>query len=190
MDHTSIYEEYSLDMETLRQNEDCTDIDGVEQKSEKNPNWNQDQEGYYYGMQQSFQGIPVYFGVGVDGVNDINNFDSMPLQVFQTKSGIENIDLMDWFIFEQKQDKVVLMPIEQILQTLEEKYTAIKSEDTIKVARCELYEYPLEKKEGEYEMNPIWLCRLDIIDGQGYEYSTYIPIHAVTGEEMLEIEVN
>lgn len=59
------------------------------------------------------------------------------------------------------------------------------------VTECRLYEYPQLVNEKEYQLRPVWICTVSISQN-GEETidadKIYIPIDAVTGEEVLDME--
>lgn len=181
---------YALDLENLKEQEILAYQDENIEAKEMNPSWEKEQEGYYFFMNQTFQGLPVYSENGVSsGVWD--NPAESPLQVYYTEHGIYGCDIINYFQMEQGKDKVALVPFEKIIATLEEKYGNVINTNKLVVKRMELMEYPVYKKDGVYQMMPIWVCYLQTLDENGENPDTLyikVPIHADTGEEALEIE--
>lgn len=181
---------YSLDVETLQREEECVDIDGNIVEEEKNPNWSKDDEGYYYFLGQQFHGLPIYeeYKVGM-GEEQI---ETSPLTIYQTKDGISYFYLSRWFTIREQDETYQLAPFEDIMSVIEEKYTGTVMTNPLRVEKAVLYEYPVNMEDNSYTLVPVWICSLaqerPTVDGQTYVEYLRIPINAVTGEEMPELE--
>jgi hypothetical protein len=53
------------------------------------------------------------------------------------------------------------------------------------VTKMRLYQYPQNTGNGQYEMIPVWIC--EVYDEENAALY-YIPIQAVTGEELFDME--
>lgn len=181
---------YSLDVDTLQKEETCIDLDGNVVEKEMNPNWTKEDEGYYYFLTQEFEGLPVYeeYGVGMgEGQIDIS-----PLVVYQTKDGICYYNISGCYTFQKQEGVYQLASFNTIMDTLEEKYTGTVNTNPLKVEKAVLYEYPIHEEGNTYTLFPVWICTLaeQGINDDKESYISYfrIPINAVTGEEMPELE--
>lgn len=85
-----------------------------------------------------------------------------------------------------------LAPFEKVIEAVEEKFGNLDSSDTygLIVKKIKLMEFPEHQKDGTYQMVPIWMCYMDILDEDGGKWSWYkqMPVNAVTGEEEISIE--
>lgn len=188
---------YAMDAKRLEKNDKPTDEEGKLQVDEIKAEWTEEDEGYYYEWTQCFQGLPVYYGakVSADGLDEAD----MPLQIYQTKNGMQYVYMEGIFSFEKQKEEQKLASWEKISESLQERFSDLKMESRFVVKRCELYEFPLWVEKQEYQMRPVWICTVeeqfsDIESGssQGSEegdvQNIYIPIDAQTGEEMFELE--
>lgn len=180
---------YSLDQETLQAEELCLDVYGNPAEEEKNPQWSKADEGYLYYITQSWQGIPFYAGSGISEDSETDT----PLTLYQTGNGIAYVSLTRWFRTEGQERTVSFADFETIMNVLEEKYSGMLHTNPLTVERARLYIIPVEMDtEGIYALEPVWLCTLaekHVDAGEdAYVSYEYIPIHAVTGEEMLTLE--
>lgn len=190
LNNISKKEVYSLDVETLQKEEKNIDVEGNAVEEEKNPNWSKADEGYYYFLGQQFEGLPIYeeYRVGM-GEEQI---DTSPLIIYQTADGISYLYLSRWFSIQEQEEKYQLAPFEKIMDAIEEKYTGTVMTNPLKVEKATLYEYPVNVGDNAYTLVPVWICSLaeELPDAEGNTYINYfqIPINAVTGEEMPELE--
>jgi len=179
---------YSLDMETMSKEEKCFDMDGNEILEEKNPSWSKEDEGYYYYITQSNQGLPLYTGVTLETDEET----VAPLEIFQNESGIQFVNLMRWFDIEEQEEVLEFISFDNIMHTIEEKYSGTIYTNPLTVESAKLYTFTLPGKDEEYTLVPVWVCRIaeKHVDWGEEVYTSYIyiPINAVTGEEMLVLE--
>lgn len=180
---------YSLDMETMEREEICIDVDGNIVESEMNQEWSKENEGYYYFIEQSNQGIPIYY---------INQFegeyvDRVKLRIFQTKNGIVGINFDGWYDVELGEEKLRFLPFEEIMNVIEKKYSGTIMTNPLTVKKATLYTFPMQTSESTYVLVPVWACTIEeeLADNQGgtYTQNIYMPINAITGEEMLKLEI-
>lgn len=181
---------YAIDLESIKEQEKLLSQEGVIDASEMNPAWEKSQEGYYFYMTQTFQGLPVYASTEVNRGIWENPAES-PLQVYYNSHGLTGITLMNYFKMEKSDEKIHLASFDKIVDTVEEKYADIINTSKLNVKRMELLEFPLYKKDGIYQMTPVWMCYLQATDKNGDNPETlYIqmPIYADTAKEAMEIE--
>lgn len=180
---------YSLDLETLKDEELCIDVNGNICEEEKNVNWTENDEGYYYYIAQSWEGIPFYDSMYIDE-DEITNAS---LEIYQTGEGIEAAYLNQWFEIQPLQEEKRLADFEQIMKTVEEKYTGTIRTNPLVVEKATLYLFTVETNtKGVYSLEPVWICTLaedHVVLGENrYTSKFWVPIHAVTAEEMYVVE--
>ncbi|GHU41852.1 hypothetical protein FACS1894111_04810 [Clostridia bacterium] len=182
---------YSLDWETLKKGEQCLDVNGNEVESEKNPNWSKANEGYYYYIGQQYQDLPMYDSLQVMG-NLEEGIDTSPLRIFQGEQGIVSLWLDHWFSMQEQEEHFQLVPFEQIMAAVQDKYEGTVKTNPLLVKQAKLYEYPVKEETGDYSLVPVWICSLEetLDDGEGgtYTHTIQMPISALTGEELSELE--
>lgn len=179
---------YSLDMETMAKEEKCFDVDGNEILAEKNPNWSESDEGYYYYITQSNQGIPLYASSKLETDEEYIT----PMKIFQTESGIQEVNLSRWFQIEEQEEVMEFTSFENVMLTIEEKYSGTIHTNPLTVESAKLYVFTIPQDEEIYTLVPVWVCRIaeEHIEWGEDSYTSYIymPINAITGEEMLVLE--
>lgn len=182
---------YSLDVATLQKEESCIDVEGKTAGEEKKPDWSEADEGYYYFLGQQFEGIPLYEEYAVGTGEDLE-LETSPLEIYQTVDGISYFNISRWFSIQEQEEKYELASFEKIMNTLEEKYTGTVKTNPLTVEKAVLYEYPISMEDSTYMLLPVWVCTLaeEVPDVEGNTYISYfrVPINAVTGEEMPELE--
>lgn len=180
---------YSLDMETMREEENCKDLDGNEITEEKNPNWSQQDEGYYYYITQNYQGIPFYAGRTIE----IDEEYVAPLEIFQTEKEVIFVNLKRWFRVEKQEGMLEFMPFEKVMSTVEEKYSGTIHTNPLVVEKAKLYVFPIQTGEGVYTLTPVWVCTIveNHVDlgADAYKSNIYMAVNAITGEEMPILEI-
>lgn len=179
---------YSLNMETLAEEEQCIDVYGNEVEEEKNPEWSKSDEGYYYYITQSYMGIPFYTSQKLETDEEA----VAPLRIFQSEEGILMTNLQRWFQVEKKDVILTLMDFDSIMYTIEEKYSGTIRTNPLTVTKAQLYIFPIKTGDNIYTLTPVWVCTIaeNHVDWEEKAYISYIyiPINAVTGEEMLMLE--
>jgi hypothetical protein len=57
----------------------------------------------------------------------------------------------------------------------------------------ELMAYPLMTGDDQYTVIPVWICTIAMqgtsLEGDAYEQNMILPVNAITGEEMFEMEL-
>lgn len=182
---------YSLDAATLQKEELCIDLDGSVIEEEQNPDWSKEDEGYYYYIGQQYAGLPIYESYKVE--NELESIETSPMRIFQTEEGLCEFAVDRWFLVECTEEKVELVSFEKIMKTIEEKYSGVINSNPLTVTQAKLYEYPVQTEKHTYTLIPVWICTLEEtledVDGGTYISHIQIPINAVTGEEMSELEI-
>ncbi len=190
MTHSMQQAVYTMDMETLAREEICIGIDGNELSNEENPNWTEEEEGYYYYITQEHQNIPFYC---YPNKIDTDYKFCAPFTIYQTRNTIKIAYLRRWFTIEIGDGKCNFIPFNEVMDVIEEKYSDIVHTNPVTVVRAKLYVYPMNCGDGLYKLEPIWVCALEeeIIDPDGTLLTNYfyIPIHAITGEELYMLEI-
>lgn len=190
MQGAEITSEYSLDFVTLKeQEEQKTELGDIEQEERKDL-WSEADEGYYYYVEQKYQGLSVYKDAIIEDYQVQE--ERVPLNIYSTASGINYISIKYWFDFEQSEEKMSFVSFDRIKDVIRKKYEKTDLAEPLIVRNCELVAYPLEIEENTYSIIPVWICTIAMqctdSDGEGFEQNIYVPINAVTGEEMFEME--
>lgn len=174
---------FSMDLETMKQEERYVDHNDNIVLSEKNPHWDKEEEGYRYSITQEYEGIPLYAYKRVDtwyGETDA------PMTVFQNANGFMEIKLLRWFAITEQEEKARLVPIDEIMSVVEEKYTGTIHTNPLTVKEANLYIFPIKNEEGIYVLTPVWVCRIEEEHTGEIAFKSYIcmALNALTGEEM------
>lgn len=134
---------------------------------------------YWMGLQE-WQGVPVFTTVFYEGINE----EWMPVQILNTSEGVELASIMYCFQFEQKKEKIELLPFDEIVKSLEEEYAMILTDKKHDVVGARLYFWvDVNQEESEYKMEPVWIFTIhEYRDGKERDYREYQEmIHAETG---------
>ena len=185
---------YSLDWETLQQEESCVDVNGSVCEEELKPGWSEEDEGYHYYITQSWEGIPIYNGAYVNQ----DEKTEAPMEIYQTREGIRYARMDRWFQIEPGDKSFRLAAFEDVMDTLEivleKRCSAEREGNPLTVEKAALYLFAVETDvEGLYDLEPVWVCtlaeeRADLGE-RAYTSRFCVPIHAVTAEEMEEVEI-
>lgn len=189
-DEVVVKESYALDLETIKRKEqEYVGIDAVAEE-EKNPSWETGDEGYYMFLEQKVQGLPIFTAGKVQDF-ELNGIGQSDVEVFDTGKGIKRLSVSNWFDVTFGEEVYQLLPFEEIMKTMNQRMEHIEGDGKMTVTECRLYEYPQLVNEKEYQLRPVWICTVSISQ-KGEEAvdadKIYIPIDAVTGEEVLDME--
>lgn len=189
-DEVVVKESYALDLETIKRKEqEYVGINAVAEE-EKNPSWEAGDEGYYMFLEQKVQGLPIFTAGKVQDF-ELNGIGQSDVEVFDTGKGIKRLSVSNWFDVTFGEEVYQLLPFEEIMKTMNQRMEHIEGDGKMTVTECRLYEYPQLVNEKEYQLRPVWICTVSISQ-KGEEAvdadKIYIPIDAVTGEEVLDME--
>lgn len=193
MEEAVPYMVFSLDLETLKAEEKrLAEVFGSMETEEQNSRWSDDAEGYQYYIGQQHQGLPIYESTKVE-VNSPEEFwKNSSLQVYQTQNGIVGFSLNRWFRIQEQEGIYSLVDFETVMESLEEKYSGTINTNPLTVEQARLCKFPVQTGKNEFELTPIWICTLaeELPDAVGGTYINrmQIPMNAITGEEMPELE--
>ena len=171
---------YSLDYETMKENEEVLDMDDGIDKSAYKPNWSSKDNCYYLCIRQSVNGIPV--GHKYSDVDaDINEYNS-PIQLLYSSSGIEFLNIDRMFDFYDKNEEVVLADMDKVSACIAKKYNDILNEATYSVNKLELHYICVKESESEYKVYPAWVVTMSEI---GDDTPFQMIIDAQTAKEII-----
>ena len=184
IDDCIIISEYSLDLESLQKQEEILFQAGLKREDEKNPFWSTADEGYYYILIQGYQGLPVFCRRTTASLTEEDETSKASLNLYCTDAGFRLIDLIYWYDFQKTDQKITLTSFDKIMETIDQKYANVKQEHKMEVTECRLMLYPKDVGKEEMEVIPIWLCTIE----REFSRPIYLSIHAVTAEEVYEME--
>lgn len=174
------YKCYVLEHSMLQSEEYAMDMDGnVEQASYKG-SWTQDDDSYYFVINQKYGDTPAYH-VFYDSFPLVAD-ENAPIQVLYNKDGIQFLQVEKMFRFEEQEGNYELKPFEEIAGVLENKYGMLLNDSTYSVNRATLYYMANKTGEGQYEVIPVWIFNT-VDNGSGKTLQDIV--NAQTGEEIL-----
>ncbi len=186
LDESVVISVYSLDLNTLQEQEEVRFLDGNFRAEEKNPLWNSRDEGYYYFLMQEYQGLPIFKYESTAKWEKEDDRTTSAIEIYCTEAGIRRIWLEYWFDFQKTDQKISLAPFDKIMETIDKKYGSVKQDYEMIVTECRLMLYPKNIGKEKLEVLPVWLCTIESDDP--YFKTIYLSIHAVTAEEVYEME--
>lgn len=141
-------------------------------------------EDYYqlYGR-QTFQGLPVFYYSGNGGIYR----EQCPIKAAVTVNGIEYLELQRIFGFREKNKKIdTFASVDQILETIKNRYEEIVSENSFEITKGGLYYYAKGNgNKKDFDMVPVWCFVVKERDRQESQiYESIFLINAETGKEM------
>ena len=179
-------ESYCMHAEDLKEQTQILQKDGSLSEEDAKEEWSEEEEGYLFYFSQTLQGIEIF------RYENIRDYPGMygDMQVYVMKDGLGELQIPVLYSCKLEKKKLSLVSFDKIAEVLEKNYGSVITEEPITVRKCQLVMYPLQKKNGVYDMVPVWICQIGKYQGEGRNESyNYIPINAVTGEEMVELEV-
>ena len=170
---------YSLDYETLKENEKVIDMEGEIDKSAYKADWNSKDNCYYLCIRQSVNGIPVGYKY-MDADADINEYNA-PIQLLYSSSGIGFLSMDRMFDFSDKNEEVVLADMDKVSACIAKKYNDL-DERKYSVNKLELYYICVKKSESKYTLRPAWVVTMSEL---GDDTPFQMIIDAQTAKELI-----
>ena len=171
---------YSLDYETMKENEEVLDMDGEPDKSAYKSDWSSKDNCYYLCIRQSINGIPVGYKYS-DADENINEYNA-PIQLLYSSSGIEFLSIDKMFDFSDKNEEVVLADMDKVSACIAKKYNDILNEAKYSVSKLELHYICVKESETKYTVRPAWVVTMSEI---GDDTPFQMIIDAQTAEEIV-----
>ena len=171
---------YSLDYETMKENEKVLDMDGEPDKSAYKPEWSSKDNCYYLCIRQSVNGIPVGYKYA-DADENINEYNA-PIQLLYSSSGIEFLSIDKMFDFSDKNEEVVLADMDKVSVCIAKKYNDILTEAKYSVNKLELHYICVKESETKYTVRPAWVVTMS---ENGDDTPFQMIIDAQTAEEIV-----
>lgn len=171
---------YSLDYETMKENEKVLDMDGEPDKSAYKPEWSSKDNCYYLCIRQSVNGIPVGYKYA-DADENINEYNA-PIQLLYSSSGIEFLSIDKMFDFSDKNEEVVLADMDKVSACIAKKYNDILNEAKYSVSKLELHYICVKESETKYTVRPAWVVTMS---ENGDDTPFQMIIDAQTAEEIV-----
>ena len=171
---------YSLDYETMKENEEVLDMDGEPDKSAYKSDWSSKDNCYYLCIRQSVNGIPVGYKYA-DADENINEYNA-PIQLLYSSSGIEFLSIDKMFDFSDKNEEVVLADMDKVSACIAKKYNDILNESKYSVSKLELHYICVKESETKYTVRPAWVVTMSEI---GDDRPLQMIIDAQTAEEIV-----
>ncbi|MGG7162758.1 hypothetical protein [Clostridium ihumii] len=178
----SNYKSYSLDYETMRDEEYIMDVNGNEDRSKYKPSWTEEDNAYYFIINQDYEKLPTYHPYF--NVFKSKEESNAPIQVVYSKNGIEYLEIENLVDFSSKNSEVEILPFENIIESINNKAFSNENDRNFKITKMEL-EYMIDtyngKKDGIYKVKPIWMVDVEEVNKE-YKCEFPIIVDAATGE--------
>ena len=106
-----VHQEYDLNVDKLKEQEEKKIEAGDIEQSEKKESWSTSDEAYYYYLDETTQGLPVF---SKRSVNDYSGDERSQIIVCAGNDGIRYLYMKWFFLFDIGVDKVKFAPIDNI----------------------------------------------------------------------------
>lgn len=149
------YKCYVLEHSMLQSEEYAMDINGNVDQSSYKDSWTQDDDSYYFVINQKYDDTPAYhvfydnFPLAAD--------ENAPIQVLYNKDGIQFLQLEKVFAFTEQESNYDLKPFEEIAEVIETKYGMLLDGSTYSVNQATLYYMENKVNDEQYEVIPVWI---------------------------------
>ncbi len=174
------YKCYVLEHSMLQSEEYVMDINGNVDQSNYKGSWTQDDDSYYFVINQKYGDTPAYH-VFYDNFPLIAD-ENAPIQVLYNKNGIQFLQLEKVFSFSEQEGIYDLKPFEEIVEVIENKYGMLLDGSTYSVNQATLYYMENETSDGQYAVSPVWI--FNIVDNEDGKALQDV-VNAQTGEEII-----
>lgn len=149
------YKCYVLEHSILKSEEYAMDINGNIDQTGYKDSWTQDDDSYYFVINQKYDDTPAYhvfydnFPLAAD--------ENAPIQVLYNKDGIQFLQLEKVFAFTEQESNYDLKPFEEIAEVIETKYGMLLDGSTYSVNQATLYYMENKMNDEQYEVIPVWI---------------------------------
>ena len=149
------YKCYVLEHSILQSEEYAMDINGNIDQTGYKDSWTQDDDSYYFAINQKYDDTPAYhvfydnFPLAAD--------ENAPIQVLYNKDGIQFLQLEKVFAFTEQESNYDLKPFEEIAEVIETKYGMLLDGSTYSVNQATLYYMENKMNDEQYEVIPVWI---------------------------------
>lgn len=149
------YKCYVLEHSILQSEEYAMDINGNIDQTGYKDSWTQDDDSYYFVINQKYDDTPAYhvfydnFPLAAD--------ENAPIQVLYNKNGIQFLQLEKVFAFTEQESNYDLKPFEEIAEVIETKYGMLLDGSTYSVNQATLYYMENKMNDEQYEVIPVWI---------------------------------
>lgn len=143
--------------------------------------WNDIGDCYEIVLTTEYDGISIFEDTYV--AEDDSAYNGGKIQVFYSKDGIQRLNAPNQYrIVEQDFEMLQVLGTEEILSVIKKKMNNMILTENYTVTKLELCYLPqiINKKSGDFQMQPIWKVTLNGEDGTGVNYL----FKADTGEEI------
>ncbi len=186
------YSGYSLDYQTMKNEETVLGMQGEADTSQYKENWSPDDDCYYFALRQTCQSLPVYY-IYSDIYKEASDAFAQ-VQAAYSKDGLFYLLMDKTFKFQKEDTKLKLKHFEEIAGTVEYKYANIISDDNYIVTKAQLMMMARQEKNESYLLTPVWVfdvtenLKLQSGEGSAEEHSVLnqVIVNAVTGEEIIQ----
>lgn len=172
---------YALDHETMSREEHWEDIEGNAEVEKMKESWEEEDDSYYFIINQQFHGLPVFHPYYYTEVSD--TLSNSPVQAIISRRGIEMLSVERLFTFADDEPVVSLKSFSEIADIFEKSRSQILCEDPFVVTKAELKYFEELTGKDEYKVIPVWMIsyKQEHDDTTWYYQSIY---DAVSGEEI------
>jgi len=138
-------------------------------------------EGYYYSARQKLQGLPVFTKTA--DIMFFEDDENVQITAFFTENGLAYFSARDLYSFQETDERIDLLPFEQITENLSDYFNKLLSQKEYRVIRAKLYNYVL-KAEKDYQVTPVWIFQIEEDDDltETGKYVWQMEMNAVNGE--------
>lgn len=174
------YTGYALDYETMQSQEYYEDMDGQVDRSRYKAQWSDEDDCYYFYLNQIYRGLPLYH-VQHQIFEEAGDMTA-PIQAVVSGEGIEWMKIEKVFALSDEQDGVSLADMDVVVKTAADKYNQVSGDASYEVTKAELYYYvDLSSGMGIYDVKPVWILTGNEKGGKTIQ----MIIDAQTAEEIL-----
>ena len=149
------YKCYVLEHSMLQSEEYAMDINGNIDQTGYKDSWTQDDDSYYFAINQKYDDTPAYH-VFYDNF-PLDADENAPIQVLYNKDGIQFLQLEKVFAFTEQESNYDLKPFEEIAEVIATKYGMLLDGSTYSVNQATLYYMENKMNDEQYEVIPVWI---------------------------------
>lgn len=176
----TVYQAYALDVDTLcEESERVYEWGFTEGDVDFRTEWDESQEAYAFQMWQVCQGLPVW--TSLISPTDVADESKAPISGIYRKDGFTAFHVTDVLDFEMAEEYDELLPFENIVHIISDKYSDLITEDKIVIKEMRLCALTNRDGQGNCAVMPVWICTGELESEGNLEQMTF---DAVTGDEV------
>lgn len=172
---------YPLSYIDLESREEEKIADGLLKSERKKGKWSEEDDAYFIYAYQKAGQLPIIHETMMMGYEFVKDTaDMAPIQAIYSAKGLESLYITAFYLMEESEQTLELVSLDQIVDTVIEKYSYLLTDSTFTITRGKLCQMVRKNNQQEYETQPVWYFEITENDSK----VSYMLVNAETAEEV------